>query len=191
MILLGIDPAIANTGVAVINLDKEVQVIHLGVIKTSKDDHEGSDLEGFPHTYRARDIVSKLYDTISYYCPEYICVEVPGGTQSASAAMGSGVTNGICGWLAKEYPTRFLPTKPLHVKWDTIGKQAAKGATGKAGKDLMINWATNLYPEAPWPRRNGNGPIVKGKAEHLADAIAIIYSSLTRHGKSNILKELR
>lgn len=188
MIILGVDPSLSATGLVLLDLRSTPVIKDMATITTSKNDHEGTYLESYPHMHRS----STLSEGINTFIkdnqyPDYVCIEVPQGSQSSAAALGSGVANAFCGILFNEFQESLLPTKPLWVKWDTIGKEAAKENKGKDSKKKIIEWAVNKFPEANWSKYRG---VVALKNEHMADAVAIIYSAAMRHNKVDILELL-
>lgn len=101
-----------------------------------------------------------------------IFVEVPVGSQSARAMTSYGLCVGVLGALrAQGIP--FFEVNPEEVKLATSGKKTATKAD-------MIAWAMAKHPEAAWPMQTKKGitSVVKGSAEHMADAVAAIYAGL-------------
>lgn len=99
-------------------------------------------------------------------------VEIPGGSQSASGAKGYGVCIGILGAF-RVGGIPFYEITPTEVK-------LAATNNPNASKTDMLDWAVNTYPDLAWPRykKNGETLINKGKAEHMADAIATIHAGI-------------
>lgn len=99
-------------------------------------------------------------------------VEIPSGTQSARGSVGYGICIGVLATL-RMGGMPFFEQTPNDVK---------RAATGKitASKAEVIAWAREKHPEANWPlyKKNGEWLLSAAQAEHMADAIATIYSGL-------------
>lgn len=93
-------------------------------------------------------------------------VEVPVGSQSARAMASYGIVVGI---LAS-CPITIIPVTPTEVKKAGYG-------VASATKEEMIEWATGVYPDAPWLRVKKTQALL-GKNEHLADAVAAIHAGI-------------
>lgn len=99
---------------------------------------------------------------------DVLMAEIPTGTQSARGAMSNGMVIGVLSAI----------TKPLI---EVSASEAKKVAVGRstATKQEMIDWATALYPNAPWLRRHGKKDgVFKADNEHLADAVAIAHAGI-------------
>lgn len=110
-----------------------------------------------------------------------VFVEVPIGSQSARAMASYGICVGVLGALRAE-GTPFYEVTPTEVKLAAVGN---KNAT----KAEMIDWATNLHPEANWPiyKQNGSIHVSAAQAEHMADAIGAIYAGLAGNAFQQLL----
>lgn len=98
-----------------------------------------------------------------------IVAELPGGSQSARAAVCVGVVLGV---LSSVRDHEILFVRPIDVK-KAINKQMevdGMKAEGKyPSKHEIIKWAKNRHPEAPWTGK------IKFD-EHYADAIGVCYA---------------
>ena len=160
MVVLGIDPSLANTCIVVGELsDKGFSPITYKVISTEKTQTKqiraSSDLID-----RCREIHRALEFFCEKYSPGMIFVETPSGSQSASAMKGYGVS---CALIATLKPSPIEVT-PTEVKMASVGVKTAS-------KKEMIDWAFDKYPSVGWECRNGY-PL--NRMEHLADALAVI-----------------
>ncbi|GEK52343.1 hypothetical protein [Vreelandella venusta] len=101
-----------------------------------------------------------------------IFVEVPVGSQSASAMKGYGICIGILAML-RASGTPFFEVTPNDVKLAGPGKK-------NASKREMIEWAYYRYPITAWPfqTKKGKQIIIESKAEHMADAVAAIHAGV-------------
>lgn len=109
-----------------------------------------------------------------------VFVEVPIGSQSARAMASYGVCVGILGAIrAAGIP--LIEVTPTEVKMAFTGN---KNAT----KQMMIDEALRLYPDANFPRWRGE---ISSKAEHVADAIAAIHAGANTPTFQNLMRLFR
>lgn len=110
-----------------------------------------------------------------------VFVEVPVGSQSASAMKGYGVCIGILGAI-RALGIQIIEVTPTEVKKTFTGD---KNAT----KEQMIQTAIAWYPTANFPRDRGkpDGRIL-AKAEHVADAIAAIHAGVRTPVFQNVMR---
>jgi Holliday junction resolvasome RuvABC endonuclease subunit len=179
--LLGIDPSLTNTGMAVISVDcstaQIVAVKHIALVETApskiKSVRESSDaLE------RARKIRAGVLATIAQHQIKLAVSEVPSGAQSASACYAFGIVVGLLAAL----PVPLIEVSPGEVKMAVGGKKSVD-------KEDIVRWALTLpgdlsgMPASPqkneWQIANpfGKGYISK-KAEHPADACGAVAAAL-------------
>lgn len=181
--VLGMDPSLANWGIAYGLLDLvsgELVVEHIDVFSTSKSTTK---------TVRTNsDDVNRSFTIASSIVPwfkkaQYIFAEVPLGSQSAAAMKSYGICCGVLGSLQAAYWKTIIQVDPLACK------QALSG-TKKATKQQMIGAAVKAHPEVIWPSHRGK---IKGVAEHMADAIASIYAGVNtpefQHARTAILSK--
>ena len=109
-----------------------------------------------------------------------VFVEVPVGSQSARAMASYGICVGILSAIRAE-GIPLIEVTPLEVKHTFTGD---KNAT----KQLMIDTAISLYPDANFPRWRGE---VCSKAEHVADAIAAIHAGVQTSTFQNLMRLFR
>lgn len=175
------DPSLRNWGISIGTLDMTTGLLTIeelsvtqAVLPTGKQVRQNSlDLESAKQLCEAA-----LKATEG---ARAIFVEVPVGSQSARAMASYGICVGVLGALrATGIP--FFEVTPNEVKMETVGKKTAT-------KSEMIEWATKMHPEAPWPyyKEHGVQVVNASKAEHMADAVACIYAGV----KTNMFKQLR
>lgn len=170
--VIGVDPALRNFGFAVAKVDTETNEIKsiesLELVKT-EDDAGKKVRRNSDDLRRAREHVKALQrlsdpsngTTVAF-------VEVPVGSQSARAMASYGVCIGVlasckCG---------MVEVTPTEVKVAATGHKTAT-------KEEMIDWATGLFPKAPWLKRTVKGKtVLKNENEHLADAVGAINAGL-------------
>ncbi len=170
--VVGFDPSLRNWGVACGTYDtvsqelkvKTVEVVQ-PVLPTGKQVRQNSlDLESALQLCAGALRFAKE--------AQAIFVEVPVGSQSARAMASYGICIGVLGSLrAQGIP--FFEVTPTEVKMAAVGKKTAT-------KSEMIQWATELFPEASWPyyQQHGQQLLSEAKAEHMADAVAAIVAGL-------------
>lgn len=101
-----------------------------------------------------------------------IFVEVPHGSQSAASMKSAAACQGILASLRANGHS-FYELNANDVKIASVNNK-------KATKLEMIEWATSLYPDLPWPTevKLGKKRIVEGRAEHMADAVAVLHAGI-------------
>ena len=157
--IAGVDPALANFGLAKGTLDLDTGILdltHLELIRTSKTKDKQlrrnvDDLE------RCR----KLYNGLSAFLEEVdiMCVEAPVGSQNSRAA----ASYGACIGILSAVQTPMIIVTPDQVKIAAISNK-------KATKKEMIEWGRKTYPNADWLNTLND--------EHLADAVAAIHAGV-------------
>lgn len=170
MKILGIDPALVNTGLALLNhTNDKSSIIDLGLIVTasSKDKKIRKNIDDYN---RGVYLYTQLQPWIEK-C-DCVCVELPqiaGANVQARSMWSSGIALGIISSITK--PIVLL--SPAEVKLITGSKTASK--------EEVIAWATALYPDAPWKKVKRKGELVLvEKNEHIADAVAAAHAGLTK-----------
>lgn len=170
---MGIDAAFANTGFALAEVDLTdpknpvVDVIDLDIVQTEVQKTPRGVPKSHDDLRRARDVQAVINDRIATWKPDFIVAEIPFGSQSARSSWTLGIALGILSAIPN-----LIEVTPRQVKESTGEKHA--------DKDLMIEWAMNLHPDAPWKMRKlkGNMVQVSGSNEHMADAVGAVYAAL-------------
>lgn len=167
--IAGMDPSLSNWGIALATLDLQSGCLigdpMVDVIQTEPSKHKqirknSDDLN------RAQAIAQGAFEHTEH--AKAVFVEVPVGSQSARAMASYGVCVGILGAL-KAQGVEIIEVTPTEVKVAMTGDK-------NASKTAMIEAATKLYPNAPWPRHRGK--ITLSKCEHMADAIGAIHAGV-------------
>ncbi|MBB4315448.1 hypothetical protein [Roseospira marina] len=169
--IVGVDPSLCNTGVAVTRLllpSMEIVVDDLILIATepvaSKQVRRNSD-----DLRRAQEIsrgIRKAADGAAL-----AMAEIPQGAQSARAAWGLGIALGLMTTFDM-MGAPLIQVQPLETKLASVGSRTASKAE-------IIKWAVATYPEAPWIRHKSGGAMkLTKKNEHLADALAAIEAGI-------------
>jgi Holliday junction resolvasome RuvABC endonuclease subunit len=169
--ILGIDPSMRNTGLALAEVDIATggwRCIDLLLVQTKPGEagkkvrKSSEDLSSGQALYRG---VTAFIDKHS---PAFAVAEVPTGTQSARGSF----SNGLCCGLLASLPVPLIEVSPTEVKVASVGHKAAC-------KEEMIEWAVAREPEAPWLKRKSKGElVVMATNEHLADALGAIAAGL-------------
>lgn len=162
MIIIGIDPSMANTALVAMDLDT-MKVIDSLLIETEKT--KKKQVRASSDTIsRCTELISGTSNFLNKYSRYVIAGETPSGSQSSSAMKSYGIS---CFLLALY---GVLQVTPDEVKKASVG-------SGTASKDQMIAWAMEKHPEAPWKITKSTGkPALK--MEHMADAIGVIYAAM-------------
>lgn len=158
--IAGVDPALANVGLAKGKLDLDtmkftLEEIHLVQTEKSKIKSTRTNIDDVERC-------KKLYNGVREFLVgvDVVAVEIPVGSQSSRAS----VSYGACCMLTASIDLPVIPVLPYEVKTVACDN---KNAT----KEAMINWAITKYPDVPWFR-------AKSKNEHVADAIASIHAAV-------------
>lgn len=177
--ILGHDPALSNWGFARAKLDlKTMEVsdlrLHLASTKPNKDQKMKKQIDDISRS-------KKLHKEIKQQSQGVVIsfVEVPHGSQSARAMASYGT---VIGLIPSINSFSTITMSEREVKLGTLDKYPAT-------KEDSIEWAYEKHPEANWPMRNGK--IVKGKAEHMADAVCTIYAGLQTEDFKNAIAILK
>ncbi len=169
--IIGVDPSLKNFGLVNATYDLDTSEIDINGMKLStppKADaatkkqvrRNSDDLRRAHHQFTSLEAAAKS--------ASIMIVEVPVGSQS-SRAMAS---YGICVGILASVKIPMIQVTPTEVKLIATG-------TKTASKQDMIDWATSLYPNAPWLTRKSKGELVYTNAnEHLADAVAAIHAGI-------------
>lgn len=167
--ILGSDPAFANYGMAIVEVDiftKEMNPLMIRTVKTAKTKDRKKVRVSSDNVSRARTLYSGFREWEGKV--ELNAAEIPYGGQSASAAFAFGVVTGIIACHDKP----LIQVSPAEVK---------KVATGysTASKQEMIEWATELWPDLPWKKGTAkSGKKYSDLNEHMADALAIVAAAI-------------
>lgn len=168
--ILGLDPALRNTGMAIADYDTvtgQLDVISVSIVKTERSANKvvrrtSDDLNC------AKQLVDGMKQQIALYRPSLAMGEVPGFSQSARGAY----SNGVCCGMLVSLPISLIEVSPMEVK-------LAAGGTKTASKAFMIEWAVKNWPEAGWKTRKAKGVVtLLNENEHMADACGAIAAGI-------------
>jgi len=169
------DPSMNNWGLvsATVDIVTDKVVIHaMKVCVNLKEDKQTKKTvrKSTQDLTRSRKLSADIKEYFDEFEPNFTFVEVPHGSQSASAMKGYGMCIGVLGGIT----TPMVQLSEQECKINAVGKKSAT-------KKEMIEWAMSLHPEAPWKVRNSKGEVVSvdGYNEHLADAVGALYAGLS------------
>ncbi len=167
MKFISIDSSLANTGVAVGNINKDmkpfVELVLLHETSKTKNKQVRASSDAIQ---RCRSTYHFLNNLIEKYRPDVVFVETPSGSQSAAGMKSYGAT---CQLIASLSPA------PIEVTPDEV--KVASVNDKKASKEKIIQWAYDNYPDAGWIV-NKSTKQLQNKNEHMADAVAVVYAGI-------------
>lgn len=180
--VLGMDPSLSAWGLAAAQLDLDTGILTTPrLVLSSPKDRSGKQVRvNSKDLYRAETLAAAVLEEVSK--AKAIFVEVPVGSQSARAMASYGICIGILGTVRAQ-GTQLIEVTAREVK------EALTGDSG-ASKNQMIKAASELYPEANWPKGREPGTIAN-KAEHLADAIGAIHAGVNVPVFQNLMNLLK
>ncbi|WP_316196688.1 hypothetical protein [Bradyrhizobium sp. SZCCHNS3053] len=189
--MAGIDPSMANFGIARMMLDLDSFALSLESIRTIQTEPQRGAKkvvrQNSDDLRRARELHAGFQEAIKGCVLGF--TEVPSGSQHSRSALGFGMSIGI---LASS-PIPLIEVMPAETKLASVGSQTAD-------KPEIIAWAAALYPEAPWLRYQKDS--VRGKKrrragdlhddnEHVADACAVAHAGIGTSQFKQMLALLR
>ncbi|MCR9222890.1 MAG: hypothetical protein NXH70_02375 [Hyphomonas sp.] len=183
IIIAGIDPALANFGLAKAEYDLGTDTltpIAINLIETNKQTGK-TVRQNSDDLRRASEHCAAMHEWIEE-C-HVVFAEIPTGSQSARGAFSNGVCLGVMASIGEStgYDGRLIQVSASEVKLAATG---SKHAT----KQEMIDWAYDLYPNLEWSFYRGKP---SQKNEHLADALAAIHAGLKTDEFANLLGSLK
>ena len=165
--VMGIDPSLRNTGIAIASVSPDTnRILSIDDLILARTQPGPKSQRKSSADYEAASIISAMIrNAVEEYNPKVVFAEIPSGTQSSRASFALGITLGI---MATMQP-KPIEVTPQQTKLQSVGIRTAT-------KGEMIQWATLLYPGAPW-QRSRTGRIMNAN-EHLADACGVIHAGL-------------
>lgn len=181
--IAGIDPALANFGLAKAEYDlatDSFKPIAIDLIETKKQTGK-TVRQNSDDLRRASEHCAAMHHWIND-C-HVVFAEIPTGSQSARGAFSNGVCLGVMASIGEStgYSGRLIQLTASEVKMAATG---SKHAT----KQEMIDWGYNLYPELDWHMYRGKP---QNKNEHMADALAVIHAGLASDEFANLSQSLK
>jgi len=161
MIVLGIDPGIANTGYGFIKAESStLTLLDFGCIQTSPKDES---------THRLKAIYDELIQLAGEYQPEFFALEDLFFSKNVSSAFAVGEARGVIKLVAANTNRRLYNYPPVEVKQAVVGY-------GKAPKRQVQEMVRLLLRLKEIPR-----------PDHAADALAVAIC----HARSYKILQLR
>lgn len=161
MIVLGIDPGIANTGYGFIKAESSTfSLLDFGCIQTSPKDES---------THRLKAIYDELIHLAAEYQPDFFALEDLFFSKNVSSAFAVGEARGVIKLVAANTDRRLYNYPPVEVKQAVVGY----GKAPKRQVQEMVKLLLRLK-EVPRP-------------DHAADALAVAIC----HARSYKLLQLR
>lgn len=146
MIILGIDPGLANTGFGVISVEnRKMRAISYGVIKTKA---------GLPHGERLSLIFDKLEEVVKQFAPQAAAVESLYFAKNVKTAMPVSEAKGVVLLSLHRNGVSTFEYTPLQIKQGVVG-------AGRAAKEQVQHMVQLLLGLQKAP-----------KPDHAADALA-------------------
>lgn len=177
--LVGIDPALRNTGLAhaVYNLDYGTwNIVRVKLLKTESDKSK-TVRKSSDDLACARIMREGIANFMAEVGATIAIAEVPSGTQSARGSM----SNGICVGVLASVP-QLIEVNPTEVKLASVGNKTAK-------KYDIIQWAVGNWPNAGWLTRKLKGQIeLLNDNEHIADASAAVAAGVNTQQFRQLVK---
>lgn len=163
------DPSMSNWGICVAEWDevnglvvKKVDVIHPKKL-TGK---------GIRQNFKDIDQARQLLEGVGPYLDDVdiVVAEVPVGSQSSRAMVNYAMCVTIVAMVNQYIERPVIQVSPSDVK-KVVGNP-------QASKEDMVDWATEMHPEANWPtyKRDKKHYLSYAKSEHAADALAALYA---------------
>lgn len=163
MRVLSLDPALANTAAVLFENGK---IVFVEVIKLPPSSIKWMTVAE-KDRQRLMDLAYGIRKWVKDLKPDYICVEQSqGGAQSAMAAKALSLVAGCVYTLASEGDSRWHFIRVHDVKRAITGK-------ARATKTEVIEEAVKRYPVLLPHLQSSRGAQWNGKAEHIADAVAV------------------
>ncbi len=163
---LSADPSLKNTALIWGQIENGV-IKPIGHMISTTDKVKGEKVM-IDMVNRARKTIENIISTVTLVSPDYTFSEIPSGSQSLSGAKSAALS---CAYIALLGSDCVIST-PGEVKKATGNKRTAT-------KDDIMNWADNKFPDYDFPRKK-DGTMVKGKCEHICDALAVVESGILK-----------
>jgi Holliday junction resolvasome RuvABC endonuclease subunit len=175
MRLGGIDPALANFGLAKVDYDMNTgKIVPVSLKLSHTEKRTGKQVrQNSDDLRRAWEHCVNLQKWLQDCTVAF--AEIPTGSQSARGAFSNGVSLGILAGVALN--NRLIQLLPHEVKSAVTGSKVAS-------KEEMIEWGVENYPTLPWLKHRGKTTAAN---EHLADALATIVAGTKTEEFKNML----
>lgn len=171
VVIFGIDPGLANLGLAVATVEftpkkkkpKVSKVIELEVITTKSDEKRGKLADDFE---RAMEISRKLGLHMSVYKPVIVCMEEFSLVRSSRTSSQTAMVYGVIADIVVLEKVPIIQLQAQGMKKVLAGKKTASKKEVQAALDGKIK-------NIPWPK-------TQAEREHTGDALGAIVASLPK-----------
>lgn len=167
MIVIGIDPGLANFGYAVVEMGAtELRPLQMGLIRTEKSDKKRQVLASDDNVNRGRELAHQFrqilrgLDNVVAFC-----VEAMSFPRNSSAAAKMAISWGVIIGIATERDIPIFQVRPQEIKKRMSGSKSASKQDIQATVDAMFT------EEIIRPLVAG---LTKGRLEHPYDALATV-----------------
>lgn len=117
MRVLGVDPGLANMGLAVVSLEGSSEsVVHVEVITTEKSSKKTDVRQSSDLVRRGRLISAGVASVVSAYCPVVIAVEAMSFPRNASSAAKTALSWGVLCFVSETYNIPMVQASPQEIK---------------------------------------------------------------------------
>jgi len=158
--ILGIDPGIAGTGLAVLGLGRRLTVVELASVRTLPTARKAKLRQADDDATRLRVILAALDDILDRHRPVVLAYEAPLGSKGVRAAKSLAYVIGGVVAVAAQRNIPALAVFPAEAKLVATGSKTASKAEVEAG--LRKRFALD-----------GVAPVAKVDREHAFDALAV------------------
>ena len=159
-IILGIDPGIAGTGIAVLRLGRKIEVVELASVRTLPTPRKARLRQADDDATRLRVIIAAIADTIDRHKPILIAYETPVGSKGVRAAKSLAYVIGSVVTMAFQRDIAAMSVLPAEAKVVAAGSKTASKA--EVGEALIGRFALDDLI-----------PVAKVDREHALDALAV------------------
>jgi crossover junction endodeoxyribonuclease RuvC len=164
MIIAGVDAALANTGLAILNSDK-FTVEYLGKIKTAKNKTTPDE------SARLKQIFQEFQHFLTFFKPDVVVVENQYIGFNPSTGMALSRVRGVIQLACALASTPFYTLQPNQIKLTVTG-------IGNAKKEIVQESIVKLYANDPIVQKVLPVVILTGKdkTDDIADALGIAHT---------------
>lgn len=166
MIVLGLDAALCNFGIAAVDLEAEGErIVALQVLRTAPNQRIGARV-GEDSARRVAELAFGLHAAIGQHHPAAVVLETTGAGKGSTAVRSMALAFAVAVTVARLHGLPVVQVSPLDVKRAMTGRK-------KAEKDEIILAVEQRFPEVPWPE-----DVPRGCWEHAADAVGAVVAAL-------------
>jgi len=159
--ILGIDPGIAGTGIAVIELGRRVRLVEMGSVRTLPSGRKAKLRQADDDASRLRIILAAIVRAIDDHGPCVVAYETPLGSKGVRAAKSLAYVIGGVVTLAAERELAVMSVTPGEAKAEATGAKTASKAEIEAALCDRLDLPSDLVP------------VAKVDREHAFDALAV------------------